>query len=658
MGASSHPVAQQEENLERTLRHKNGSSSSGHPSAPAATEAAVVETDKFQSNHERQFSLRSWVRNAPWSQYFKDGCRLIVKSPLNFFIFICCLSVVIWGAFLVLLMGNLVKLADNATQKLWIEIASQVLNGFFTLANVPVHPKRLLGLVQGYRIWSEDSCIRRQFIDQFLGQSTGEQKDDLLRRLDFYRCFPGYGRQRKKESFTLASFDESMASATPVTKVVVSTSRARSRSRSRSSCRSQSRTRSIDWQDAKDASGHLNAVASGDVPILSSTIVGKDKSSSQDIAASEAAVRVDIAEAELHELLAEETHRVVQSVVLPFMPFPLEASDATVNSNMDTTHNRQFLSDTDVAMQQMEEGAIGALQTSPASPRSQRTLDRGRSFASLSRVPTKRPSPRTRARTTTMSMARGSDVSAFVVHENQHLPQQAIAVGGCDIHGTHTQEDSTLLKHSEQDNQPSPPIWIPMPLALTVEQMDWIDERQASLLQRQDRLQKAWPWYNYTIPAGIEPVDFFAPPADQKLLLSEQSWAPAETSRAQPSIGTKSTPGHGASVASKHDAPATTILLSTSPSELVISSTRFCLIVGSFNINSMVQEVLCGFMWGMNYHVRPGWVVGTGMALGCIAAIVPSILIMLHEQRMSRMRVVAAAEEAIQDALDGKKAPS
>ena len=37
------------------------------------------------------------------------------------------------------------------------------------------------------------------------------------------------------------------------------------------------------------------------------------------------------------------------------------------------------------------------------------------------------------------------------------------------------------------------------------------------------------------------------------------------------------------------------------------------------------------------------------------AAIVPSVLIMLHEQAMSRMRVVATAEEAIQDALDEKK---
>jgi hypothetical protein len=46
------------------------------------------------------------------------------------------------------------------------------------------------------------------------------------------------------------------------------------------------------------------------------------------------------------------------------------------------------------------------------------------------------------------------------------------------------------------------------------------------------------------------------------------------------------------------------------------------------------------------------------MAFGCLAAIVPSVLIMLHEQAMSRMRVVATAEEAIQDALDDKKGSS
>jgi len=166
---------------------------------------------------------------------------------------------------------------------------------------------------------------------------------------------------------------------------------------------------------------------------------------------------------------------------------------------------------------------------------------------------------------------------------------------------------------------------IPMPAPLTKEQMEWVDYRQRKLLKRQEKVQRGWPWYNFTIPSGIEPCDFFADDYQQ--------------------AANKST-------ASSYKSTAA-IMLQTSPSDLVIEPSRFLMIVGSFNLNSMIQEILCGFMWGMNYHVRPGWVTGVGMALGCMAAIVPSVMIMLHEQAMSKIRVVATAEEAIQDALDG-----
>jgi hypothetical protein len=165
-----------------------------------------------------------------------------------------------------------------------------------------------------------------------------------------------------------------------------------------------------------------------------------------------------------------------------------------------------------------------------------------------------------------------------------------------------------------------------MPAALTDEQMDWVDERQERLLKQQERLQKAWSWYHYTIPAGIEPVDFFAPPDQQPTAADHTSRNP--------------------------------VILRTLPMKLVMSPTRFCVILGLFNLNSMIQEVLCGFMWGMGYHVRPGWVIGVGTVLGFITGILATVLIVMHEAAMSRIRVVATTEEAIQDVIDEKQQAS
>ncbi|KAF9142541.1 hypothetical protein BG015_000759 [Linnemannia schmuckeri] len=594
-------------------------------------------------------SLKAWIRNAPWSQYFKDGCRLIVKSPFNFFVFFCCLSVVVWGAFLVLLMGNMVKLRDDATQKLWIEIASQVLNGFFTLANVPVHPKRFIGFVRGVSVWREDKAIQQQFIARFSRRNavvvesptapTGEsnqEEEKLLERLQFYRCFPGYGRERT-ETVTFMDQDTLVLPQSDSKEDLRSRTLDKTEARVvvfRSRSRSKSGARTIDPQ-RRSLSVELSRVSSSDPvagplhPVIG--LDGQDSSvhtgSSSPSTASSATptapssttmtLRVDIAEEELNDLLTEETHRVVHSVVLPFLPFPLDVQTDD-SSNDVATVNDATGQDTTESISRLEEGQ-GAMPLKP------RVIQRGASYTALPRTSSsRRISPRTRARTMTMSMADDIPVSnesprrpTFVIHEDH---------GSLGTHtaGTRSENQAGLgimsaqsppdEKSSKKKKVPPPPA--PMPEALTQEQMDWVDEYEARLLRRKERLQRAWPWYNYTIPSGIEPVDFFAPPAEQH--------------------------------------SSTTILLSSSPLTLVVSPARFLLIVGSFNLNSMIQEVLCGFMWGMNYHVRPGWVVGTGMAFGCLAAIVPSVLIMLHEQAMSRMRVVATAEEAIQDALDEK----
>ncbi|KAG0298195.1 hypothetical protein BGZ96_001740 [Linnemannia gamsii] len=600
-------------------------------------------------------SLKTWIRNAPWSQYFKDGCRLIVKSPFNFFVFFCCLSVVVWGAFLVLLMGNIVKLKDDATQKLWIEISSQVLNGFFTLANVPVHPKRFIGFVRGFRVWREDKSIQQQFLIRFSRQDAAiesattategsNQEEELLKRLQFYQCFPGYGRERTETGLasigqdnyrpTPPQFDsktEDMRSRTldrTDARVVVS----RSRSGSKSGVRTvDSQRRSLSVEGSWLTSG-VGSLTSPLHPIVSQDPSVHTGSSSLSTAtpappppgsmSPSMRLRVDIAEEELNELLAEETHRVVHSVVLPFLPFPLDfQSDDSFNDS--ATVNAASGQDTAGSTSRLEEGQS-------AMPLKSRVIQRGASYPTLPRSSSsRRISPRTRARTMTMTMADEVPVGnewvprkpTFVIHEDHGssgTQSTGLSSGNHTELGIISAQSPPDEKSSSKKKAPPPPV--PMPEALTQEQMDWVDECEARLLKRKERLQRAWPWYNYTIPSGIEPVDFFAPPEEQ--------------------------------LSSK------TILLSSSPSSLVVSPAKFLLIVGSFNLNSMIQEILCGFMWGMNYLVRPGWVVGTGMAFGCLAAIVPSVLIMLHEQTMSRMRVVATAEEAIQDALDDKKGSS
>ncbi|KAF9087149.1 hypothetical protein BGX23_008315 [Mortierella sp. AD031] len=598
-------------------------------------------------------SDNTWIRNAPWSQYFKDGCRLIVKSPFNFFVFFCCLSVVVWGAFLVLLMGNVVKLADTPTQKLWIEIASQVLNGFFTLANVPVHPKRFIGFVRGIRVWREDKAIQQQFllryrhdsIEQPIGSNQQERDQELLKRLQFYRCFPSYGRGRSEDGVTLAQQEDS---AIPFdseddtrsrtmerteTRVVVSRSRSRSKSGTRT-VDAQKRSQSVDRSGV--SSSVADSASSPLYPVVAVDGQGSPRPSGSPSTTSPlpappmtptSKLHVDIAEEELNELLAEETHRVVHSVVLPFLPFPLDVvSQSDDSSNDAATFNDTPGQDSTDTMSRLEQGH-GTI------PLKARVIQRGSSYTTLPRSSSsRRTSPRTRSRTMTMSMVDDTPISSelprrptFVIHEDHGLSgthstdSRTGKHSGGDLTSAQSLPDSSSVSKDSKKKAPPPPV--PMPEALTQEQMDWVDEHETLLLKRKDRLQRAWPWYNYTIPAGIEPCDFFAPPEEQALQ------------------------GTGTSK----------ILLSSSPADLVISPSRFCLIVGSFNLNSMIQEILCGFMWGMNYQVRPGWVVGTGMAFGCLAAIVPSVLIMLHDGAMSRMRVVASAEEAIQDALDEKK---
>ncbi|KAF9209480.1 hypothetical protein BGZ49_004071 [Haplosporangium sp. Z 27] len=590
------------------------------PVANSHTEARQRRTRIAQTE---DFSLRTWIRNAPWSHYFKTGCYLIVKSPLNFFIFFCCLSVVVWGAFLVLLMGNMVKLKDEPTKKLWVEIASQVLNGFFTLANVPVHPKRFIGLICGLKIRRVDSTIRRQFISRFLDESfksdaaTGsireEHEQELLKMLDFYRCFPEYGHTRVRE----------MSGVNP--------------------------RLSLDKYASEDqhvVNNNSESVSTSLLqPGVTLNIDGSHQNDSTVPIAPEANALVGIAEEDLHELLADETDRVVQSVVLPFLPFSIGSKSPN------TPQERRMSIEVETSMQEEEDtGGDFTFKKATTFPLSRRTVDRRSSNSSFSNIPTKRTLPRTRARTVSMSIAKEAESSTFLIRKDHHLVSGSTDADTQENNFTLSKKDNT--SSSEQDRL-SPPL-MPMPGALTIEQMEWVDSHQERLLQQQSALQKGWPWYHYTIPEGIEPVDFFAPESEQESIPEATRPFIEGSIQAEKQKPSAETAISWSIAGEQTDCRKVTIMLSSSPSDLVINPSRFCWIVGFFNINSFVQEILCGFMWGMNYHVRPGWVTGTGMAVGCLAAIIPSVMIMLHENAMSHYRVVATTEEAIQDALDEK----
>ncbi|KAF9435358.1 hypothetical protein BGZ76_006443 [Entomortierella beljakovae] len=517
-------------------------------------------------------------------------------------------------------MGNLVKLKDDATQKLWIEIASQVLNGFFTLANVPVHPKRFLGLIHGLRIKRSDNALRKQFLDQFLNQhmeskvapkvSREDGAKELLDMLDFYRCFSDYGHIRgtKELKNQIRSqptcHSSTIESIPPMTQV--------------------DEKRGNSTENSEDISALHTATGGQSNPINNSDTTFESTNT-------ESSVHVGVTEEAIQELVSEETNRVVNSVVLPFLPFPIN----TANTN--STKDEQT-----PPMQEMEQ-ENDLSDSLPLSTQSRRTVVREMSSSSISRATSKRTIPRTKARTMSMSLSKEGDSSAFFVHE-------AISEHSAD---TTNGSVAKKIKDSSQKKGDEPRPLVPMPSSLTKEQMYWVDNHQVELLKLQENVQKGWPWYNYTIPEGIEPVDFLATPGEVALAKIQETNS-LDKSTISEGVELDAMSSVNKSSCSNNNSSPSTTMIRSSPSDHVVTPSRFCLIVGLFNINSFVQEILCGFMWGMNYHVRPGWVVGTGMAVGCLAAIIPSVLIMLHEHALGHVRVVATTEEAINSALNDK----
>jgi len=57
-------------------------------------------------------------------------------------------------------------------------------------------------------------------------------------------------------------------------------------------------------------------------------------------------------------------------------------------------------------------------------------------------------------------------------------------------------------------------------------------------------------------------------------------------------------------------------------------------VVWAFVINTFLQAVLSGFMWGYNRYKRPSWSTGTFVALACIVAGLGGLMQFLEGKRI------------------------
>jgi hypothetical protein len=69
------------------------------------------------------------------------------------------------------------------------------------------------------------------------------------------------------------------------------------------------------------------------------------------------------------------------------------------------------------------------------------------------------------------------------------------------------------------------------------------------------------------------------------------------------------------------------------------------LVIWAFVINTLLQIILCGFMWGMNRFERPNTVVGLLISLGCIVAMVGGWYIFAEGKRVKKVEGVPVSKE-------------
>lgn len=69
------------------------------------------------------------------------------------------------------------------------------------------------------------------------------------------------------------------------------------------------------------------------------------------------------------------------------------------------------------------------------------------------------------------------------------------------------------------------------------------------------------------------------------------------------------------------------------------------LVIWMFVANTVLQAVLCGFMWGENRFHRPGWVTGLLISTGCIVAMVGGWIIFKEGKKVKKVEGVPVSKE-------------
>ena len=83
---------------------------------------------------------------------------------------------------------------------------------------------------------------------------------------------------------------------------------------------------------------------------------------------------------------------------------------------------------------------------------------------------------------------------------------------------------------------------------------------------------------------------------------------------------------------------------------------RLDYVIWAYVINTFLQAVLSGFMWGMNRYNRPSWATGLFIALACIIAAMGGIMVYNEGKRVKNVEGVPwTEEETAKHGMDSEK---
>lgn len=87
---------------------------------------------------------------------------------------------------------------------------------------------------------------------------------------------------------------------------------------------------------------------------------------------------------------------------------------------------------------------------------------------------------------------------------------------------------------------------------------------------------------------------------------------------------------------------------------------RLDYVIWAFVLNTFLQGVLSGFMWGFNRYKRPSWSTGTFVALACIVAGLGGLMSFQEGKRVKRFEGIPVKEDEMladveRDVVDGEK---